>query len=453
MNLLTKRIPTILGLILLISGIFGAYYYFQNNGSKVSVDLTPEKVRITNIADNKFSVSWTSKVATTGSVEYGKVGDKLTNKKMDDRDSGSTQGSYTAHHITIEGLQPSTQYAFRILSGEKPTRFDNNGTPYTTATGPVVGSTPTSQNFYGKVEQPSKQPAGGSIVYVTLPGGATASTIVTESGNYAVTLSTMRASDLRSYVKYDPTATIVSVTVESGKQQSIASVTMANSAPVPTITLGQNAEFLTVPETPAIAEVLPESSPTTDPENIPEKAPILNVEPLSDAPEINVVSTGSVTILNPKQSGETLATLKPEFRGTGPKGLALSLAVTGQKAISDTISIGTDGTWSWAPVIDLKVGKQKIAVSYLDSTGSTQKVEREFNISATKVGIDPAFVSSPSGSTSESGGKTSTASATPRAVMPDTTDGTPVTGVIENTLITAGLGIVVMIVGAVLLVL
>jgi hypothetical protein len=446
MNLLMRRIPTLVGLVLLAAGIFGAYYYFQTARTQGNTELVPEKVRITNIADNKFSVSWTSKSATTGAIEYGKVGEKLTSKKIDDRDSGTTQGSYTTHHVTIEGLQPSTQYSFRILSGDKPTRFDNNGSPYATSTGPVVGATPTSQNFYGKVEQPSKQPASGSIVYVTLPGGATASTLVTESGNYAITLSTMRTSDLRSYVSYDPTASVVSVTVESGNAQSLASVTLANSSPVPTITLGQDAQFLTVPETPAIAEVVPESSPSA--ENTPQTASILNVEPLSETPDVNAVTSGDVTILNPKENGETLATLRPEFRGTGPKGTTLSIALTGQKAISDTLTVATDGTWSWAPVIDLKAGKQKVAVSYVDSTGSTQKVEREFTASAAKAGIDPAFVSSPSASTAS---KTATPSATPRTAMPDTTDGTPVTGVIENTLLTAGLGVVIMIVGAVLL--
>lgn len=449
MNLLTKRIPTILGLILLVCAIFGAYYYFQKQGSAVSAELTPEKVRITNIADNKFSVSWTSKVATSGSVEYGKVGEKLSEKKVDDRDSGATLGSYVTHHVTIEGLQPSTQYSFRILSGEKSVRFDNGGSPYTTSTGPVVGATPTSQNFYGNVQQPSKQPASGSLVYVTLPGGATASTIVTDSGNYAITLSTMRASDLRSYVKYDPTATIVSVTVESGKQQSVSSVTLANSAPVPTITLGQNVDFLTVPETPAVAEVAPVA---TD-ESKPQTPSIFNVEPLAGTPEVNAVSSTAVTILNPKENGETLATLRPEFRGAGPKDTTLSIALTGQKAISDTLKVATDGTWSWAPVIDLKAGKQKVTISYVDGSGTTQKISRDFNVSATKIGIDPAFVSSPSASTSTTGTKNATASATPRAAMPDTTDGTPVTGVIENTLLTAGIGIVIMIVGGVLLVL
>lgn len=445
MNLLAKRIPTILGLLLLISIIVGAYYYYSNSGSKVSTETTPEQVRITNIADNKFSVSWTTKVATTGSVEYGKVGEKLTAKKMDDRDSGNSQGSYLTHHITIDGIQPSTQYAFRILSGEKPTRFDNAGSPYTTSTGPVIGATPTSQNFYGEVQQPSKTPASGAIVYVTLPGGATASTIVSDTGSYVITLSTMRASDLRSYIKYDPMASIVSVTVEAGKQQSIASVTLANSTPVPTITLGQDVDFLTVPQTPTVAEVSVESVS----ENIAQTPSVFNVEPLVDTPDINAVTSEGVIILNPKENGETLATLRPEFRGTGPKSITLSIALTGQKAISDTTKVATDGTWSWAPVIDLKAGKQKITVSYVDATGSSQKISRDFNVSATKVGIDPAFVSSPSGVTS--GTASATPSATPRVAMPDTTEGTPVSGVIENTLLTAGLGIVIMVVGAVLL--
>ena len=427
MNLLTKRFPTILGLLLLVAGIVGSVYYFRGQSTKIPEGVVPQKVRITNIADNKFSVSWTTSTATNGSVEYGQVGEKLTNKVSDERDTASP-GLYQTHHVTIEGLQPSTQYALRILSGEKSVRFDNNGSPYTTMTGPVIGATPVSQNFYGNVELPSKQPAGGSLVYLTLPGAATASTVVSQSGNYAFTLSTMRSSDLRSYVKYDPAASIVSVTIESGKQQSVASVSLANSAPVPTITLGQNADFLNQPEAaPAVAEVQ-----TAAPA-------IFNVEPLAGQGEINEVGKAAVTILNPREAGEVLATLRPEFRGTGPAQTTLTIALTGQKAISDTVMVASDGTWSFDPAIDLKAGAQTITISYIADGGSTQKVERNFIISTSTAGLDPAFVSSPSAST------------TPRTVMPATDSGVPVTGVIENTLLTGALGVVIMVVGAALL--
>jgi hypothetical protein len=128
-----------------------------------------------------------------------------------------------------------------------------------------------------------------------------------------------------------------------------------------------------------VAEVIPGATPSGTIDVAPEIPSIFNVEPLSNNSSINAVTTSTVTILNPKETGETLTTLRPEFRGTGPAGSTLSIALTGQKAISDTIQVATDGTWSWAPVIDLKVGKQKVTVSSIVA-GNTQKVEREFNV-------------------------------------------------------------------------
>ncbi|MFZ2199602.1 MAG: fibronectin type III domain-containing protein [Microgenomates group bacterium] len=440
MNLLAKRIPTILGLVFIGVAVGAYFYFFQNKSGTTSQEIIPQKVKITNVADNKFSVSWVSKSPTQGYIEYGTVGSKIESKASDSRDNATTKGEFVTHHVSLEGLQPNTQYAFRIVSGDKATKFDNNGSPYTVTTGPVIGVTPKSINFYGSVQNPGKQPAGGSIIYLTLPGGSTNSVLIGETGNYAFTLSTMRSSDFKSYVEFDPSATIANIEVESGSATSIANVTLANSAPVPVITLGQNQDFLTIADIPNIAEVKPQGE-------IPS---IFNVEPISGN-DVNAITTPSVTLTNPKEEGETLKTLRPEFRGTGPAGTALSIALTGQKAISDTLEIGVDKTWSWSPVIDLKTGKQKITVSYIASSGATTKIERGFTVSTSSTGLDPAFVSSPSASLKAS--PKASATTTPRAAMPATDSAVPVTGVIENTLLTAGLGIVIMVVGAVLLVL
>ena len=435
------------GIVLLVAVVVGGYFYIQTKTPKVTQEVVPQNVRITNISDNKFSVSWITQSATSGLVEYGAVGEKLTTRANDDRDVGETTG-YQTHHVTIEGLQPGTQYAFRILSGDNLVRFDNNGSPYTTATGPVIGGTPTSQNFYGDVTPPS----AGSIVYLTLPSSATVSTLVTESGNYAFTLSTIRSSDLRSYVAYDPAATVGSVMAASGKLESTVSVSLANSAPVPTITLGQDENFMNPALTPEVAQIQPQTTtaPSASPMPAPQQPSIFNVEPLSGS-DINAVSTTGITLLNPKEPGETLKTLRPEFRGTAPAKATLSIALKGQKAVSDTITAESDGTWSWAPVTDLKAGKQTVTVSTIGTGGTAQKVEREFTISTSTTGLDPAFVSSPSASTKSSASPSASASATPRSGMPATDSGVPVTGVIENTLLTGALGIVIMVVGAVLL--
>lgn len=442
MNLLAKRFPTILGLLALLGVIGGALYYFRASILPAPPEIVPQKVTITNVSDTKFSVSWVTEAPTQGALEYGVVGETLASRAQDERDTAGTPGFYLTHHVTISGLQPSTQYAFRILTGDRPTRFDNNGSPYTTSTGPVIGAIPESENFYGSVQLPSKQSPEGAIVYLSLPGAAPASTLVPATGAYAFTISTIRSADLRNYISPEPN-TVASVLVQAGSVQSSASVSLANSAPVPVITLGQNADFRGAPQTPPVAQVepAPSSSPSA------ETPSIFNVEPLTDPADINAVTTGSVTLLNPKTAGETLATLRPEFRGTGPKGTTLSIALTGQKAVSDTTVVASDGTWTWSPVTDLRVGQQTIAVSYVGSGGTTQKVERVFVVASSSV--DPAFVSSPSASTKASA--TPIASATPRAAMPATDSGVPVTGVIENTLLTAGLSLVIMIVGALLL--
>lgn len=425
MSLLTRRIPTILGLVLVVVAVMAGIYYMKLRRPPVVNTVIPQKVRITNIADNKFSVSWVTDDPTQGLVEYGQVGEKLTLRKGDERD-GATSSLHQTHHVSVEGLQPSTQYAFRILSGDKLTSFDNNGSPYTTATGPVIGSTPVSKNFYGSVALPSKQSPAGALVYVALPGASIASALVNEAGNYAVTMSTIRSSDLREYAKFDPAATIASVTVETGKQQTVASVSLANAAPVPTITLGQNVDFRnlaaaeTAPDVPNVAEVVPQA----------ETPSIFNVEPLSEENEINAVGTQTVTLLNPSVSGETLASLRPEFRGTGPKGITLSISVKGQKTMSDTTVVGVDGTWSYAPIADLKVGRQTVTIAYIGSGGSEQKIEREFIVSISGSGGDPAFVATPSGSIKPSAVPT----ASPRAAMPATESGVPVTGVVAPTL-------------------
>lgn len=440
MNVLTKRFPTMVGLLVLVAAIVGGIYLYKTLKPPFSSSEIPNNVRITNISDNKFSVSWTTGGATLGGIQYGVVADKLATIVGDDRDGGGKPKSYQTHYLTLNGLQPSTQYAFRVLSGDRQTVFDNNGSPYSTTTGPLISTTPPSKNFYGTVQIPSRQSPSGAIVYLSMPGATAASTLVTDSGNYVITLSTIRSSDLKTYASFDSAATIATVNVDSGSAQSTATVSLANAAPVPVITLGQNADFRSA-ATPAIAQVQPaaSSSPSA---STPTTPGIFNVEPLSGA-GVNAVTTADVVLLNPASEGETLATLRPEFRGTGPSGLTLSIALTGQKAISDTTSIAADGTWTWSPVIDLKKGKQTITVSYVGSAGTAQKVARNFSITAGVSGVDPAFVSSPSASLKPS--------PSTRVAMPATSSGVPVTGIITPTLLTGLAGVVIMVVGAALL--
>ena len=75
MNLLKSRFPTILGSFFFVVTVVGTLFFFQGKSVKTNPEIVPSKIRITNISDNKFSVSWITSVETGGSVECGEVGE------------------------------------------------------------------------------------------------------------------------------------------------------------------------------------------------------------------------------------------------------------------------------------------------------------------------------------------------------------------------------------------
>jgi hypothetical protein len=422
-------------------------WYVNSKKIDTGAELNPDSIRITNVADNKFTVSWTTEVSTDGYVMYGKVGEKLASIGRDERDSlGDENGSYVTHYVTVTDLQPNMAYAFRIATNKGKNIYDNNGSPYSVTTAPTIATTPSADAIYGQVQQSSTLPADGAIVYVNMPGAAPASTLVKSSGAYTIPVSTLRTTDLTSYIKYDSQATVVTITVDQGKQQATADVGMTNAAPVPLITMGKSHDFRTPvvvatesEQPPVVAELAQESaSPSAT------AAPIFNVEPLGSVGE-----TTLVTITNPAKDGETISTSTPELMGKGPKATVLSLVVSSTaKTYKDTVAIASDGTWDWAPTTALADGNYTLSLAYIDSSGKETSVKRTFIISS-KLTTQPAFVSTPSASIKAS--PVASPSPSIRAAMPATTSGVPVTGVIENTVLTAILGAVIMITGALLL--
>jgi len=445
-----RRFPTILGLFFLLALLGGGGWYLFNSRPKISEDEKPQNVTITNVSDSKFTVSWITESASRAQVEYGPVGEKLAEKVSDERGDGE----YETHHVTIAGLQPATQYAFRVIVNGGA-RFDNSGSPYTVTTGPIITSTPSAESFYGNVELQGGQPAEGAIVYVSLPGAAPASTLVKKSGSYSIPISTIRTSNLASYVEYDAQATVVSVSAVYGKQEAKATVSTANSAPVPKITMGQTHDYRVAEQTPKIAEVAPIQEDT--PPQVAETPTVFNVEPLGDIP---TGGESEVVLLNPAEEGEELSTTLPEFRGLGPSSTVLSVTVHSATPYSDTVLVASDGTWDWTPPADLEPGEHTITIAYIDSLGEEQILERTFLVAAVDTG-DPAFEASPSASLKPSATPSptydpysydeGTPTATPRAQMPSTESGVPVTGVTINTILTAAVGFVIMVIGAVLI--
>jgi hypothetical protein len=134
--------------------------------------------------------------------------------------------------------------------------------------------------------------------------------------------------------------------------------------------------------------------------------------------------------------GETITSQQPQFFGKGPGGESIVITVHSQNPISATVQIPNTGSWSYSVPSSLEPGKHTVTISWVDASGITRLLTRDFVVQAGEV---PAFTASRSGVATATPIATllpsPTASASP-TVMP-----VPVTGDLTPTIILFVMGI------------
>ena len=112
--------PTALGLLILLVAIgVGLFLVKTKTGVRVDADesLVPKQVRVTNVSENGFSVSWITDSPAVGLVKYGIEANSIKQVAMDDRDQLSGEaGVFAVHHVTVKSLTPATKYFFKLES-------------------------------------------------------------------------------------------------------------------------------------------------------------------------------------------------------------------------------------------------------------------------------------------------------------------------------------------------
>lgn len=430
-----RRIPTIIGLLILIIGIAVSVFLINKSThwfTRAAPEITPKQVKFTNITNNSFTVSWVTDEATSGFIKYGTT-TKLDQVARDDRDEmrGET-GNFITHHVTLQNLNPSTAYQFKIGSGG--VSYDNNGQNYQVTTAlRLTTPLPPSDVAYGTVNNQAGSPAEGAIVYLSLPGAISQSSLVKASGNWVIPLNLARSEDLSSYVQYDKQVTIEEILIQAGNQGTATAVaTTKNDSPVPTITLGESHDFRTVaPPKEETEEEMSSSKFTFEEMGSPAPATLSSVE---------------VTITNP-HSEEEVNTQKPEIKGTGPAGKVLEITVE-SPAYSDTIVVSADGGWNWTPPANLEPGEHSITITYEDEEGQEETLSQTFVVLAAATSDLPALTATPSGTATPSPTASPTASPSPsaspsgRVSMPSTEAGVPDSGYLTPTFLIFIMGLV-----------
>ncbi|MFH1962516.1 MAG: fibronectin type III domain-containing protein [bacterium] len=186
--------------------VTGATSSLTGNGPLV-FDI-PKHLRITNVTDKEFTVSWRTGDKGRGSVSYG------TTTAL-----GSTAAdvvSRDVHYVTVENLKPDTVYCFDV-TGSGITD-DNQGRHFLVKTGASMINTSPGSNFVtGYVYEYRNIPAQGAVVYVTIKDtdgqgsteeSAPLSVLTNADGGWFVDAFNVRTRDYLSRFEYSGDDTI-----------------------------------------------------------------------------------------------------------------------------------------------------------------------------------------------------------------------------------------------------
>lgn len=238
-----KHFPTVLGLGVLVVALVAGIILVGGNTNvfspRATPQTTPKNIQLTNVGDSSFTVSFITDEAVAGFIKYGTQPGDLSQQASDDRDQlTGTVGTFTTHHITLRGLQPNTQYYYKIGTGTDNT-FDNEGTAYSVQTFNRSGTPTAAQTAYGTILDASGSPAVGSVVYVNNDGIEPLSTLVKDSGSWAIPLSNARTAD-GSFADLSLVANLnLMVQGISANTTLTHQVPLSATQPVETLTFGQ----------------------------------------------------------------------------------------------------------------------------------------------------------------------------------------------------------------------
>jgi len=449
--MLKKRIPTLIGLLLLLSGAFVGVLFIGNRTDflpRAAPEYVPRKVKITNISDTGFTISWITQEPSIGLLRWGLNAAQLDTVVLDERDQISGQsGEYRTHYITVTGLQPTSTYYFKLGSAGKQL-YDNNGQAFSLTTAPTITTVPAADTIHGSVGTSVDTPAEGAIVYVTAQDATPLSALVKNNGTWTLSLSTARKTDLSEYIVYNPQSTLLDILVQSDADTvTTARTTTGNDQPVPPITLGQAHDFTQT----AQAETTPQIN-NPNPTPVPESRFSLDPIEVTDTPSDDIFG-----INNPAKDGAVVVSTQPELQGIAPKGAKLTITVHSAQIYTESINVDDTGAWNWTPPGELEPGEHTVTVSYNDEAGILHTINRTFIVYAAEDNLGPNYSATPSATPAPtttpspttivptpSATRAPTPTITPRPTPTATDAALPVAATVHPTYIIAALGIVLL---------
>lgn len=348
-----KRIPTLLGLLIITLGTFLTSILVgqgTNLVGKAAPSSVPQNVRISNVSSSSFTVSYVTDAQASGSINYGKD-QTFGLVALPERDKGLRPRKI--HSIKVANLSPSTKYFFSIVSGNET--FLNNELAYEVTTGSLLDSKKPIVGFIvGKAVNTDGSVLADGIVYATVGNSQTVSTVLKSDGTYSISLEGLRNENLSSYFDSKDTKIKMLVIGEQGSSNVLAIYKEVTT--IPTVVISKNYDF---------TEEIPVSSISATLENFPDfpKTKSKNITPKITSPS----------------DTQTVSDLKPTVRGTGVPGSKIKVVIESEVEEAE-VTVDQNGNWSYKVNQNLTAGEHKITITARDAFGVLRTITQTFTI-------------------------------------------------------------------------
>lgn len=241
------KIPTVVGIALLLIAIFLGVFIYKQNQIKAKqgiIQVTPLDIQTVNITDNQATIIWQTKTPATGLVSFG-TNQFLGDSQNDDRDQNNLEPRLT-HFVTLKNLSANTTYFFKVRSGayfypDSPLSFK---TPQPIS---VTQESSTSAHLnspiFGVLLDSNLTPIQDAIIELKVPNGSELATLTTTAGNFILPLVNLRKADLTDNFILDQRTQAVLIAKREDLTSNVKITLPTTDTPLPKIILGQDSDF------------------------------------------------------------------------------------------------------------------------------------------------------------------------------------------------------------------
>ncbi|MFA9288786.1 MAG: fibronectin type III domain-containing protein [Weeksellaceae bacterium] len=326
-------------------------FYFTSSGTPTRASkLSLQKQEVVNVTPTQVGIYWQSSEADQGWVIYGTQPDQLNNIARDEQDKGSEPGVRVFHYAILKNLQADSTLYYRIISNNQVISTPDDA-PFETKTARDTSIQSSLSPSYGKLVSAQDTAVKNAHVFLYYPNAYPLFALTGETGEWLIPLQFVTNKQDRTQVSLQE-STQVRVEILHGESKSVIDALLEQTHPLPeTTVLGEDASFLEK------TEVLSATSNTTT----------------------QSTQTARFELLYPKQNA-TIPGTAPLIRGKGIANKVVNASINSRPAFSGQATVDSRGDWNIGVNKVIAPGSYTLIVTTTDQNNRAVREQRTFTI-------------------------------------------------------------------------